>query len=166
MHVYLTVHDYIHRKLYYVTGYTCSMWAWASYGNKLVYSWLIMVPTSVDRTWCLYTLHGFILCLSKDNLMQILVIKTAAHKAELNRENRLSLTMGTGVIKLRILLSQIPVEWSTLCKLKFQSLVLEREGSWYPIIGQSYWIIIQVAVITDIVLICQLLALAVKILVI
>lgn len=28
--------------------------------------------------------------------MQILVIKTAAHKAELNRENRLSLTMGTG----------------------------------------------------------------------
>jgi hypothetical protein len=78
----------------------------------------------------------------------------------------LSLTMGTGVIKLRILLSQIPVEWSTLCKLKFQSLVLEREGSWYPIIGQSYWIIIQVAVITDIVLICQLLALAVKILVI
>jgi hypothetical protein len=46
----------------------------------------------------------------------------------------LSLTMGTGVIKLRILLSQIPVEWSTLCKLKFQSLVLEREGSWYPII--------------------------------
>jgi hypothetical protein len=58
---------------------------------------------SLYRAWIYFMfVHGYTDANSGD--------QNSSTRSRINRENRLSLTMGTGVIKLRILPSQIPVE--------------------------------------------------------